>query len=179
MNNTEKVKTQIFENPSKEFHIRLLARKTGLHPNTIITITDRLQKEGLLVKKKSSDTNLTLIRANTQNRQYKLQKTFYNINKINTSGLIDFLEKELSHPTIILFGSYAKGENHPESDIDLFIIAAEKKKIDANKYEDKLGVEIQLLIHTETEFGKLKKNNKELINNVINGYKITGYLEVL
>lgn len=177
MNNESKISKLLFEKPNKEFHIRLLARETGLNPNTIINITQRMQTEGLLKKTKDKEKHLVLIKANTENRRYKLRKRVYNLEKIYDSGLVEFLENELSYPTIILFGSYAKAENHEESDIDLFIISDEKKKPDLNKYEHNLGTEIQLFIHTKQEFEKLKKTNTELLNNVLNGIILSGFLE--
>ena len=138
MNNKEKILKFIFEEPNKEFHLRLLARLSGLHPNTVISITDELSKCGLITKHKDKERNVAVIKANKQNDIYKLKKQFYNIEKIHESGLIDFLNRELSYPAVFLFGSYAKAE-----------------------------------------FEKLKKTNPELINNVLNGYKLTGYLEVI
>lgn len=179
MNNKEKILKFIFEEPNKEFHLRLLARLSGLHPNTVISITDELSKCGLITKHKDKERNVAVIKANKQNDIYKLKKQFYNIEKIHESGLIDFLNRELSYPAVFLFGSYAKAENYPGSDIDLFIITEENKKINVNDYEAKLHAKMQLFIHTKAEFEKLKKTNPELINNVLNGYKLTGYLEVI
>jgi len=178
MNNIENVLKFLFEEPIKEFHIRLLARLTKLNPNTIINLTDKLVEEGLIIKYKNKDNKLCVIKANTQNSYYKLKKQFYNIEKIFRSGLIDYLNENLSYPAVILFGSYTKAENHSGSDIDLFIISEEKKKLDLKIYKNKLNAEIQLFVHTKKEFNKLKNTSPELINNVLNGYKLTGYLEV-
>lgn len=180
MDNKEKVMQVLMDDPQKEFHLRLLARLTKLNPNTVISITDELAKEGLAIKEKPKERNIVIIKANTANVQYKLKKQFYNIKKLHESGLIEYLSENFAHPTMILFGSYAKAENFPGSDIDIFIITDEKKKnINLKKYEESLHATIQLFMHTHKEFEKLKKTNPELINNVINGYKLTGYLEVL
>jgi predicted nucleotidyltransferase len=179
MNNKEKLLQQLMDNPNKEFHIRLLARLTKLNPNTIISITDELAEEGIAIKEKSKERNVVIIKANVTNNKYRLQKQFYKIQKLHKSGLIDHLNGVFFHPTIILFGSYAKAENIPGSDIDLFIITEDKKRnADIKKYEDILNAPMQLFVHTRKEFDKLKKTNPELINNVINGYRLTGYLEV-
>ena len=179
MDNKEKILKIIFEEPNKEFHIRLLARLTKMHPNTVITITDELAKENTIFKNSDKERRLTIIKANAQNEFYKLKKLCYNIEKIRRSGLIDYINKELAYPTIILFGSYAKAENHKKSDIDLFIITEQKKPINLKRYEEELSAEIQLFIYTKNEFIDLKKTNPELTNNVINGFKMEGFLEVL
>jgi len=108
-----------------------------------------------------------------------VKKKAYNVDQLYGSGLIAYLLEELAYPTIVLFGSYAKGENHESSDIDIFVLADEKKHPDLTKYEKALGAKIQLFLHTREEFTQLKKTNKELINNVLNGIRLEGYLEVL
>ncbi len=177
--NRRKVLILFLEYPSKEFHIRQLSRLTNLNPNTIINITEEMMKEKLIVKSRPSDKPFSAIKPNKDYWLYKLKKFEYNVEKIYRGGLIDFLNKELSYPTIILFGSYAKAENHENSDIDFFIIADEKKELKLDVFSEKLNAEIQLFLHTKKEFQQLKIKNKELINNVINGYKLSGYLEAL
>jgi len=179
MNNKEKLLEILFEEPSKQFHIRLLARLAKINPNTVINISNLLLKEGLISKYKDKDSHLTFIKANTENPYYKLKKQFFNIEKIYKSGLMDYFNEEFSYPTVILFGSYAKAENTRESDIDLFLITEEKKHPNLKIYEQKLNAEIQLFKHTKNEFENLKKSSPELINNIVNGYKLSGFLEVL
>ncbi|MBI2666730.1 nucleotidyltransferase domain-containing protein [Candidatus Woesearchaeota archaeon] len=177
LDNRQKVLELFFEYPNKEYHLRQLARETRIHPNTIMTLSKELADEELIVKWK--ERNLVLMKANIQGVLYKAKKQAHNIEKIIRSGFLEFLNSELAFPTIILFGSYAKAENYEKSDIDLFIIAETKKKLNLSQFEKKLGREIQLFLHTPEEFRKLKKDSPELINNVINGYKLSGYLEVI
>lgn len=179
MNNKEMILKELFDNPITEFHIRLLARKTGLNPNTIINITNELLGDNLIVKRKETETNRVIIKANFDDELFRAKKKAYNIERIIESKVLDFLNDELSHPTVVLFGSYAKAENDNRSDIDLFVIADEKKKLDLFKFEKILGAEIQIFLHTKKELNKLKEGSKELINNVINGIILTGYFEVL
>jgi len=178
MDNIQRMLKHFFEQPTREFHIRLLARLSGLHPNTVITLTDKLAKQNLLIKEADKDTNRILVKANTQSHTFRIKKLSYNIQKIYNSGLPDFLNEQLAYPTVVLFGSYAKAENTQRSDIDLFIITEEKKKLDLNAYEKKLETSIQLFVHTKKEFNKLLKTNPELVNNVLNGIVLEGYLEV-
>ncbi len=179
MDNTNKVLKIIFDDPLKEFHLRLLGRLTKLSTSTVSYIINDLAKKRIVIKEKNNDLRLTIVKANTSSEIYKFKKKFYNLEKIYGSGLIEYINKELSYPTIILFGSWAKAENHKDSDIDLFIIADGKKKLNPEEYEKKLGAELQIFAHTKKEFQELKMKNKELINNVVNGYVLSGFLEVL
>ena len=62
--------------------------------------------------------------------------------------------------------------------MDLFILTEEKKEINLEKFERILGCEINILKYNEIKFKKMRQNNKELLNNIINGIVIYGYLEV-
>jgi predicted nucleotidyltransferase len=72
---------------------------------------------------------------------------------------------------IVLFGSYLRGEDTEESDIDLFV-EADKKEIRLERFEGLLKRKIEL--HFRRDFGKI---SKELKNNIINGLVMQGYLE--
>ncbi len=73
--------------------------------------------------------NVVFYTANRSNELYLLEKRLYNIKSLYTSGLIKFLRIQLSNPTIVVFGSYAKGEDIENSDIDLYLETTSKKEI--------------------------------------------------
>lgn len=50
-----------------------------------------------------------------------------------------------SNPVIILFGSYAKGEDIENSDIDLYIQTPSKKELRTEKFEKLLKRKVQFL----------------------------------
>ncbi|MFT4308736.1 MAG: nucleotidyltransferase domain-containing protein [Candidatus Woesearchaeota archaeon] len=155
-----------------DVHIRLLARITSLHPNTVIAALDELESEELIVRIPDERTQRILVRPG---RYFAIRKTAYTIESLHRSGLIDALNDAFSYPTIILFGSYARGENHERSDLDLFIISDVKRGFDASAYE--CFGEIHLFVHTPEEFEKLRKSSAQLISNVLNGIIISGYVE--
>ncbi|MBI4983111.1 nucleotidyltransferase domain-containing protein [Candidatus Woesearchaeota archaeon] len=80
------------------------------------------------------------------------------------------MEKELAALSIILFGSFRKGESNRESDLDIFVECGKNKKINLVPFEKKLGHHIQLF--TQPNINLLPKN---LLNSVVNGIKIKGY----
>lgn len=165
------------DEPNRRFHIRELSKLTKLAPTTVTNYLNDFKNKGFLEEKK--ERNYILYRANAENRSYNDLKLYYNIKKIRDSGLIDFLIDELNHPQAIsLFGSFRKSENLPSSDIDLFILSPIKKELNLNLFEKKLNHNIQLFINSKKEFDLMKKNNKELLNNILNGIVIEGFLEV-
>ena len=81
---------------------------------------------------------------------------------------------ELSNPPIVLFGSFAKGEDIEDSDIDLYIETLSKKNIDLEKFEKLLKRKIQIFRHKNLN----EISNPHLANNIINGIILNNYIEV-
>jgi len=96
----------------------------------------------------------------------------YAVKKIVESGLISYLEKELSPNCIILFGSFAKAEYESKSDIDIFV-QAEEHSLNLTKYEKLLAHKINLFFEPNPE-----KLSPQLLNNIINGIKLGGFLKI-
>lgn len=75
---------------------------------------------------------------------------------------------------VILYGSYARGDFGPKSDVDLFILAAKSDAIDKIhnaiiKIEEKIGKNIQPSIRVEEEF---RKTDSGLLQNLLKEGKI-------
>ncbi len=167
-----------FNEPNREFHLREISKISKISPTTTSNYLNRLSKEGLIGKR--TERNLVLYRANIENAIFREIKRHYNIIYIIKSELVEHINEELNFPeAIILFGSFAKAENiKGESDVDLFILSESKKQLDLKKYEKYLNAEIQTFVKTKKEFEIMKKKNKDLINNIINGIRLSGFLEV-
>jgi predicted nucleotidyltransferase len=178
MSNKLDILTNLFvESSYREFNLREIARLTGLNPMTASKYLGRLEKEGVIRKK--PERNYIFYSANTESITFRDLKKYHNVRKLRSSGLVDYIEKELGYPqAIVLFGSYSKAENNRESDIDLFILSESKKKLDLSGYMSKLGAEIQIFRHSRIEFEEMKAKNKELLNNILNGTVLNGFLEV-
>ena len=53
-----------------------------------------------------------------------------------------------------------------------------KNKLDLAGFEKKLGAEVQVFLHNRNDVEKMKGKNKELLNNIINGIRLSGFFEV-
>ncbi|MFH0906225.1 MAG: nucleotidyltransferase domain-containing protein [archaeon] len=172
----EQILELFFKNTEKEYYVREIARILKKAPTTISKYLKELEKEGLLIAE--SKFNHLIFRS-SKNNKFREIKAQYNLNFLNNSGFIDYLTKEFNEPNaIILFGSFAKGEDIETSDIDLFVQSPLKKQIKLEEFEKKLKREIQIFIYNKEETNKLKRNNSELFNNIINGKIIYGNLEL-
>ncbi len=70
---------------------------------------------------------------------------------------------------VIVFGSYAKGIERKESDIDVLIVSDEKEKLETTiiSLKRRYGLRLHTIIVPRSEFAKIKKENKELWNSLI------------
>ena len=164
--------TEFFlQNPTREAHLRELARKTGISFPWVRKLVYGLAKEGLLLRKK--EHGLVLIKANRDNRLFRAFKQSYNLLSLHTSGLVSKLDEEFHRPqAIVLFGSYSKGEDIETSDIDIAVISNKDYSADLSGFEKKLqrSIKIQVLPRERIE--------REFWNTLANGIVLSGYLDV-
>jgi predicted nucleotidyltransferase len=161
---------------NRERALREVAREARINPMTASKRLSRAVAEGLLVQERVRNTHLFRL---ADSELVRSEKRLWNLARILRSSLLPYLDDELRYPTVILFGSVARGENSKESDVDLFIITETKRELDLSRFRALFNAEIQTFVHTKREFAQLKRTSPELINNVINGIVLRGYLEVL
>lgn len=161
-----------FEDITREYGVREYARANKISPPTSSKLLKELQKESLL-KSRHERRNL-LFKANQESTIFKDLMILYNKRRIEESGLLDYLEKKFNYPTIVLLGSFAKAENIPESDIDLCIIAMDKKEADIKKFEEILKHTIHMIVFSSLEDIK----NRNLLENVLNGIVLRGNIRL-
>jgi predicted nucleotidyltransferase len=158
-----------FEDCYRRVNVREYSRLIGVSPPTASKILFELNKEGLLLMEK--DRNYMFYYANKNNAIFIDLSLIYW--KLKLNKLTNFLDKNLTNPAIILFGSLSKAETTDNSDIDICIIG-HKKEINLKNFESKLKRKIQLFFFNSIADIK----NKELANNIINGYILNGRLRL-
>jgi predicted nucleotidyltransferase len=71
---------------------------------------------------------------------------------------------ELEPTSIILYGSFARGENDEKSDIDILVIAEKK---DVPNLQGTLGREVNVSVYSEAEWNNKAKEDKAFYEQVI------------
>lgn len=161
------VLSMFFDFPGRQFHLRELSRLTGLSLPSIISVTDKLAKEGLITKVKG--TALTTVAANRESEAFIWRKRLYNLEKIYASGIIGFLTSHYYHPqAIILFGSFSRGEDTEKSDIDIAILGRDEKPVSLRKFQTILKKNISL------HYVMLEQASNEFKANLANGIVLEG-----
>ncbi len=162
-----------FNEPLKSHYLIEISKKSGLaHTSTKENL--KQLKKLLIIKEfleKRGKRNFPIFKANIESEEYKKYKRAYNFFQIEESGIANFLKSKLMPKSIVLFGSYSRGEDVEDSDIDIFI-ECKKENLNLGSFERKLNRKIEL--HFKEDF---KKYPKELKNNIINGIILRGYLE--
>lgn len=164
---------------------RLLAVRTGeklnqremagyldVSPTAVAKSLPGLEKENLIKIEKSKNMNLNLVVLNRDDPQIIRLKRAENLKMLYQSGLVEFLEEKYPGCAIVLFGSFAKGEDTFRSDIDLAVIGLEKK-LDLKEFEKRLEKEIRI-----NYYSSLKEIKKELKENLMNGIVLLGNIEL-
>ena len=145
-----------FEDPDREFQIRELSRIVHINHTTVRQYLNRLVKEDLLKKTEFGAYSFYSV---LTSRSYLNLKIYYNLEKLWASGLVDELLSKFELPTIVLFGSYNKGEDIETSDIDFFI-DLKPFKFDAGKFEKSLKRKIHIIFKSEANKGVIENINQ-------------------
>ena len=132
-----------------------------------------LEKEKLILIEQDKESKRWAIQLNRDNQRIIQFKRADNLKQIYESGLAEYLEKEFAGATIILFGSYSKGEDTKRSDIDIAVIGRKEKKADLKKFSETL--ERPININFYDVFNKIHKHLKE---NLCNGIVLVGGIEL-
>ncbi len=154
-----------FKEPINIHFIREIGRRIQLAQTSVRNHIQDLERKKLIVKKSAKPFNGFV--ANRENEEflfYKQTYNFYSLLELKKS-IVNAL-----HPrAIIVFGSYSRGEDVEESDIDILVITKVKKEIEIKNLEKKMSRKINLLY-----IDSLEKLEEPIKDNVLNGWVIYG-----
>ena len=171
---TFRVAEKIFNYPNRKFHVRMLAEETGFSTTAVTSSIEELQHFRIIT---IEETDLTKdIKADMSSDAYTFYKTIFNLYRLKRYGFVDDLKARYAPEVIVLFGSFAKGEDIEESDIDICILSTKQNEFSQKDLE-----------HYQKEFCRrinihflrsLKQSSAEFKNALANGVVLYGYLKV-
>ena len=150
---------------------REIARILNVSPTAVSNSMKKLKDSNLIKIEKTKTINFVSFNRDEQ-KAIELKRA-ENLKNIYLSGLSDYLEKELAGATVILFGSYSKGEDTNTSDIDIAVIERKDKMLELEKYEKILNRRININF-----YDSWKKIDENLKNNILNGIILHGGVEL-
>ncbi len=162
-----------FQFPTKEHTLKDVSNHVKIAHTSVKQNLKKLVKNGLIQQRieKRGKRKFPIYKANKNNKLFTQYKKIYNLQSIIELGIIEYIEKKLMPKSIVMFGSYQRGEDTEKSDIDIFI-ESKKEEIQLKQFEKKVGRKIE--VHFKEQFMSYPK---ELKNNIINGTIIHGFLE--
>jgi predicted nucleotidyltransferase len=150
---------------------REIAKILQVSPTAVANSIKRLKQSNLIEVEITRTANL--ISFNRGERKACELKRVENLKNIYTSGLSEYLERELAGGTVILFGSYGRGEDTNTSDMDIAVIERKDKMLELEKYERILNRKINVNFYESW-----KKIHEHLKNNILNGIVLHGSIEL-
>ncbi|MFH1317026.1 MAG: nucleotidyltransferase domain-containing protein [Candidatus Woesearchaeota archaeon] len=169
---------------TSDYHRRIygreLSRKLKMNQKTVSNSLNRLEKEDFLKFETQGKNKYYFL--NQHNTQIKEVIKMAEINKKlvflgKYKPLKELINKIENRATgiLALFGSYAGGSAHKESDIDLFLIGKISKVDDL---EDSYNKKINIVKSTKTKFNKNENFIKEVIKNHVILKGVEGFIEL-
>ncbi|UCH88724.1 MAG: nucleotidyltransferase domain-containing protein [Thermoplasmata archaeon] len=175
----------LFKHPDREFTEREIANIINMSPNTVNLALKNLRKTNVFTYKRIGGTHS--YKCNKDSVLFNLFSDIFKKESQIRKTLFETLKKDFeSIGSCVIYGSYAKGEEEFDSDLDIMVIAKNKKKAEekANKAADlilkRYSIVLSPIILTPKEF-KLKSKKpfiKEALEHgiVISGKELDVYL---
>ncbi len=172
-----KVAELIFNYPNKTFHIRMLEKETGFSTTAIIDSIKELKKYDVI---KIEETPLTTnIKANLESEAYRFYKLIFNLYRLKRYLFVDKFVEIFNNPeAIVLFGSFAQGEDIEKSDIDVLVIFPQKNQENLGNFTNEFEKELNRKINIHI-LPSLAKSSNEFKNAIANGIVLHGYVKII
>ena len=129
-----------FDFPKRNFQLREISRILRAGLPSVRNHVMELEREGFLRKEKRGVYDSY---ASSGSELFKAYKRNDMLVRLKESGLIDFLADAFVPDAVIMFGSASRGEDIEDSDIDLLLVAKEKKA-DLRPFEKRLNRRISM-----------------------------------
>lgn len=158
--NAQKVLDFLIQNPGRQLLANEIERGAKISRAGVNNSLRRLAKEKLVIREKKAKIYL-----------YSVDHTRPVIKQLRVLRTIEFLQplvdkvKKFSQK-VILFGSCARGENIPNSDIDLFILSNSQEEV---RKLIKRHKKLQLIIRTPLKFQEMKDKEPVFFEEISRG----------
>lgn len=152
---------------------RTISKFLKVSPTAVAKSLPLLEKEKLIKIEKGKNINLNFVTLNQDNKRAIELKRIENLKNIYESGLSECLEENFPGCTIILFGSYSRGEDAVKSDIDITIIGTKGKEINLSTFEKRLEKDIRINFYPS-----LNHIHIYLKSNILNGIILAGAIQL-
>lgn len=155
--------------PTRSLSLSEISEGVNISKPWTLEKINSLEEQGLVrVDRKG---NQKFVQFNRDSDKARRLKRTINLNRFYSSGILNEIIETYSYPeTVVLFGSFSKGEDVEESDVDIAVITdIENEDFEAELIGRKVSVQ-------EFKPGKIDKN---MLETLANGITVYGYLELM
>jgi predicted nucleotidyltransferase len=170
---TEKLLSYFFVNEHAEKYTNELARILAVDAGNLDRKLKELVKDGLFVREQKGNQSYYSL-----NKKYPLLKEvkkLFNLKYGFERKLEGILKNIPKIEEAYIFGSYAKGNFEPESDVDLLLVGDHDSLESIGEIyplQDEFAREINTVNMTRKEFEKKVKDGDDFVKNIMEGKKI-------
>ena len=153
--------------------MRQIAQLLSVSPPAVAKALPGLAEKEYVKLAQDKETKRWSVELNRDSPRAVQLKRVDNLKQVYESGLADMLIREFAGGTIILFGSFSRGEDTLSSDIDIAVIGRKEKEVDLEKFN--LLIERTINVQFYYSFEKIHKHLRE---NLCNGIVLAGGVEL-
>ncbi len=168
------LKQFFFEQTLRHWHFEDIRKASELSRERVHFYLKELLREGFVQKIKPR-RKMPFYLARYEDEAFRMQKRLYGLFMLERSGLFVHLLSLKNITTAFLFGSFARGDWNPSSDVDLFLYG-DDSHFEKGLFETKLKRELQVFSFTKAKEVK-KSLEPALLKNIAKGFNIKGSLE--
>ncbi|MFB6246896.1 MAG: nucleotidyltransferase domain-containing protein [Candidatus Pacearchaeota archaeon] len=172
-----KVMYWFFAYPSKSFSLNDLVQNLEVSKTTVNRVVKDLIKEGFLEKEEIGKT--WKINCNRQHPFNEDVKIPYNLSLVYQSGIVDAIyDLYPSAKAIVLFGSYRKGDDNSESDLDIAVELLDDEPLEVQNLVELAEFGYRKNVPVNLHMFSRNKVDLNVFCNIANGIVLSGFLEV-
>ncbi len=173
MKKEENVLELFFNEPSKHWHFKEIISNAKISRPQASNWLKNFVSEGLIKRVKEKGKMPHYI-GFFENPNFQSKKRLFALEQMQKTGFLSHLISLEKAKTIIVFGSFTRGDWYSDSDIDLFIYG-DTEDFEKYKYQTKLKREIQVFNAKTKE--ELKKFRPGFLRNILQGYRVKGLFD--
>ena len=158
-----KILSYLADNPGKEVLAREIVNATDISRGGVyLALKELIRQKFVSISKRGRFLFYSIIYNDSAVRQFKVLRNVLALRPLLLK-ISPFSRK------VILYGSYARGENDPSSDIDIFIVAKDPESVKDVISGIKIKQKIQAVIKTASEIAEFESDEKIFMQEVDRG----------
>lgn len=159
--------------PGQELHTRELIRRVAGSPRPVHLALEKLEREGLIESRRMGP--LRLWRMDPAHPLYRSLRELYARTVGVAARIRDIISSQRGVELAFIFGSYARGDDNPTSDIDVFVLGVpdwRPLEDESRKLHDELGREVNFVGWHVEDLARAVKDRSPFLDTLRRGKKI-------